>query len=309
MPLRRCCRSLQIFVAIADEHPVVTSPSVAVRFRLYILHLQAKVRVRETVQDAAHRVMGVRKQEEQADAPSVHLTASFADFSAASFLFLILPFSPTSHLVDAALLCSLSAHARGLSIRLPGYAMTVLLYTAVLCSYLLLLFINQAASSSDYLPLVGNNCNPNNTRLLVDNNQLKSDCGYVGWCDPSDRICKVRGCRRDEWPFGFNKVDRSLWPPLCSHDQFCPDEGSYCMEKRGLGQPCQLSRDGEWNILHLVTCCAHPDFSFDARRVHSERFTWWSQVPSQYLRRRQCHPGDKLHNREYHLYRLYRSRK
>jgi hypothetical protein len=124
-------------------------------------------------------------------------------------------------------------------------AMTALLRFALLYPLLLLLHIHQVISSSDYLPLVGTACNPNNTRLLLDNNQLKSDCGYVAWCDTSDNTCKARGCRRDEYPFGYNTVERSLWPPLCSEEQFCPDEGSSCINKVGLGQGCQLNRDGE----------------------------------------------------------------
>ena len=95
------------------------------------------------------------------------------------------------------------------------------------------------------LELVGTPCNPNNTRMLVDNNQLRTDCGYLAWCDPTDNTCKVRGCRRDEWPFGFNRKVRELWPPKCNAGQFCPDEGSYCMDMVGLGAQCQLSRDGE----------------------------------------------------------------
>lgn len=119
------------------------------------------------------------------------------------------------------------------------------LQLALFCSSLLLFVQYTISATSDYLPLVGNTCNPNNTRLLLDNNQLRSDCGYVGWCDTSNNVCKVRGCRKDEWPFGFNLVERHLWPPLCPSTQFCPDEGSSCMNKVGLGQPCQLARDGE----------------------------------------------------------------
>ncbi|UZJ57378.1 hypothetical protein CBS101457_006698 [Exobasidium rhododendri] len=100
-------------------------------------------------------------------------------------------------------------------------------------------------AASQNLTLVGASCNPNNTRLLVDNNQLRSDCGYLAWCDATDDTCKVRGCRRSEWPFGFNKVSRHLWPPLCPSDQFCPDEESLCMPKGALGAPCQLNRDDE----------------------------------------------------------------
>lgn len=139
----------------------------------------------------------------------------------------------------------------------------------IMLSSLLLLCLGcityaNAAENATELPLVGNPCNPANTRLLVDNNQLTSDCGYVAWCDTSDNICKVRGCRKDEWPFGFNKVQRHLWPSYCPSTQFCPDEGSFCMDKVGLGQPCQLGRDGEciclWSLLEINPDSLIPGF-------------------------------------------------
>jgi hypothetical protein len=119
-----------------------------------------------------------------------------------------------------------------------------MMLSRLLLPFFLFLLIAMTTEGQN-LPLVGSPCNPNNTRLLVENNQLRSDCGYVAWCDASDNICKIRGCRRDEWPFGFNKVSRHLWPPRCPTGQFCPDEESGCLQQVGLGDPCQLSRDGE----------------------------------------------------------------
>lgn len=93
--------------------------------------------------------------------------------------------------------------------------------------------------------LMGVLCNPNNSSLLPASNQLTTDCGYTTWCDPTDNKCKARGCRRDEFPFGYHAMPRHAWPVICDAAHFCPDEGSYCMPKIALGESCQLNRDGE----------------------------------------------------------------
>lgn len=65
---------------------------------------------------------------------------------------------------------------------------------------------------------VGKACNVNRTRLAPDSNQLQGDCGYLAWCDPSTNTCKVNGCRTDEYPFGYNNIDKKVsCLPLCPY--------------------------------------------------------------------------------------------
>lgn len=91
MPLRRCCRSLQVFIAIADEHPEITAPSVDWHYRLcFNTHRpksgcdrQYKMQHIET-----WKRRGKKRLIERASEPSVRLFVSAADSSAALSLFL-----------------------------------------------------------------------------------------------------------------------------------------------------------------------------------------------------------------------------
>lgn len=122
---------------------------------------------------------------------------------------------------------------------------------------------------------VGNPCQVNQTLLLTASNQLMSDCGYLAWCDPSSNTCAARGCRREEYPFGYSKVERSQWPKKCDSHQFCPDEGSLCMDKIALGGGCQLNRDDECatsesasNVRCLHNICTAVNASLSATCIH-----------------------------------------
>ncbi|CEH13190.1 hypothetical protein CBOM_01128 [Ceraceosorus bombacis] len=94
-------------------------------------------------------------------------------------------------------------------------------------------------------------CDPINTRLAPDTNQLVSDCGYVAWCDASSLVegrgtCRPNGCRRDTFPFGYgNGTTRDDWPRMCPRGQFCPDEMARCLPQQAAGSACQLNRDDE----------------------------------------------------------------
>lgn len=182
-------------------------------------------------------------EKEALDPPSPSLP--FPSASAYGAAALVSPLSP-----PLSFLYPFSCPCNSVTLHWQRWRTTMWTSTFTLLSSALLLALTCHAKAGETgeernLTLVGSPCNPNNTRLLVDNNQLQSECGYLAWCDAGDLTCKVRGCRRDEWPFGFNKKARDLWPPKCGYEEFCPDEGSLCMVKVGLGEPCQLSRDGE----------------------------------------------------------------
>ncbi|KZT54232.1 hypothetical protein CALCODRAFT_421750, partial [Calocera cornea HHB12733] len=99
----------------------------------------------------------------------------------------------------------------------------------------------------------GNPCNPLNTHLNPANKQLTGDCDSTAFCssnttgyslpDGSVGVCRAKGCRRDEYPFGYDSS--SYIPPRCPSGQFCPDEEDACQPLVALGAPCQLNRDDE----------------------------------------------------------------
>ncbi|KZO93102.1 hypothetical protein CALVIDRAFT_503437 [Calocera viscosa TUFC12733] len=99
----------------------------------------------------------------------------------------------------------------------------------------------------------GNACNPLNTHLNPANKQLTGDCDSTAFCSSnttgydlpqgSAGVCRPKGCRRDEYPFGYDSS--SYIPPRCGTGQFCPDEEDSCQPLLALGSPCQLNRDDE----------------------------------------------------------------
>lgn len=73
--------------------------------------------------------------------------------------------------------------------------------------------------------------------------------------------CQPKGCRRDEFPFGYAAKVRwacaeltnpncsrygqfDILPPRCALDEFCPDEEDECRPLVEVGGACQLNRDG-----------------------------------------------------------------
>lgn len=87
----------------------------------------------------------------------------------------------------------------------------------------------------------GGNCSTADNKLQVGSFQFWSDCNSVTFCTDQG-ICKPKGCRRDEFPFGY--AQNADLPPKCPSGQFCPDEGSACQRVLAVGSPCQLNRDG-----------------------------------------------------------------
>jgi hypothetical protein len=87
----------------------------------------------------------------------------------------------------------------------------------------------------------GGNCSTADNKLQVGSFQFWSDCNSVTFCTDQG-ICKPKGCRKDEFPFGY--AQNADLPPKCPSGQFCPDEGSACQHVLPVGSPCQLNRDG-----------------------------------------------------------------
>ncbi|CCM01150.1 uncharacterized protein FIBRA_03198 [Fibroporia radiculosa] len=70
----------------------------------------------------------------------------------------------------------------------------------------------------------------------------RGDCDSMNYCTSSG-ICELRGCRRDQFPFGYPS-DVTL-PPLCGTGRFCPDEEDRCISLLTVGSPCQFNRDDQ----------------------------------------------------------------
>ncbi|KAJ6593814.1 hypothetical protein B0H19DRAFT_1092105 [Mycena capillaripes] len=92
----------------------------------------------------------------------------------------------------------------------------------------------------------GEPCNTGDNRLQTGTFQFFSDCNSVTYCatnGTSEGICQLKGCRRDEFPFGYQTG--SHLPDKCPDGQFCPDEADACQALLPVGSACQLNRDDE----------------------------------------------------------------
>ncbi|TEB38191.1 hypothetical protein FA13DRAFT_1751902 [Coprinellus micaceus] len=87
----------------------------------------------------------------------------------------------------------------------------------------------------------GEPCSVANNRLQEGTFQFWSECTSSNYCDEVENICKPKRCRRDDFPFGYEKG--AHLPDKCKKGQFCPDEGTDCQEVLAVGSPCQLNRD------------------------------------------------------------------
>lgn len=109
------------------------------------------------------------------------------------------------------------------------------------------LFVLSASNSSNSDTTT---CNPAHNGLTTGTLQFGSDCNATTWCNNGQ--CQPKGCRKDRFPLGYDTGGSKgngkhiLPPSLCSSDEFCPDEGSQCVPKIAVGQPCQFGRDGSW---------------------------------------------------------------
>ncbi|KZT26779.1 hypothetical protein NEOLEDRAFT_1177359 [Neolentinus lepideus HHB14362 ss-1] len=89
----------------------------------------------------------------------------------------------------------------------------------------------------------GENCSQSDNRLQVGTYQFYSDCDTVTYCSNAG-TCELKGCRRDEYPYGYAQDDPSI-PKMCPTGQFCPDEEDACQDVLPVGSPCQLNRDDQ----------------------------------------------------------------
>jgi len=92
-------------------------------------------------------------------------------------------------------------------------------------------------------------CAQSDQRLQLGTYQFTSDCDAMWWCNTS-QICDWKGCRRDEFPFGY--WPNVTQPDRCPRGQFCPDEEDTCQDLLPVGSACQFNRDDQ--------CEAPPNF-------------------------------------------------
>lgn len=88
----------------------------------------------------------------------------------------------------------------------------------------------------------GDSCLQSDSRLQTGTFQFFDDCNSVTYC-ASNNTCLLKGCRKDEFPFGYQKG--AHLPDLCPTGQFCPDEADECQALLPVNSPCQLNRDGK----------------------------------------------------------------
>jgi hypothetical protein len=89
----------------------------------------------------------------------------------------------------------------------------------------------------------GGNCSVANNRLQVGTYQFWSNCDTSTYCNSQTNTCELKGCRRDQYPFGYPAGTKL--PDLCPAGQFCPDEEDACQPQLPVHSPCQLNRDDQ----------------------------------------------------------------
>ncbi|KAH9485356.1 hypothetical protein JR316_0002264 [Psilocybe cubensis] len=90
---------------------------------------------------------------------------------------------------------------------------------------------------------IGGPCSTGNNRLQTGTYQFWSECNSVSYCS-DEGVCVAKGCRKDDFPFGYAQGDPNL-PPKCGKGEFCPDEGTECQPVLSVNSPCQLNRDDQ----------------------------------------------------------------
>lgn len=91
----------------------------------------------------------------------------------------------------------------------------------------------------------GENCSVGENRLQVGNYEFFDQCDTHTFCNSTSSTCDLKGCRKDQWPYGYNSTSTNPPPPLCVSGQFCPDEQDACQPQLEVGSPCQLNRDDQ----------------------------------------------------------------
>ncbi|PIL33963.1 hypothetical protein GSI_03671 [Ganoderma sinense ZZ0214-1] len=85
-------------------------------------------------------------------------------------------------------------------------------------------------------------CNPYRQKLHEGTFQFQTECDAMTYC-AANGTCVHRGCRRDEFPFGYRR--NVTIPPRCGQGFFCPDEQDRCQMVLAVGSACQFNRDGK----------------------------------------------------------------
>lgn len=106
-------------------------------------------------------------------------------------------------------------------------------------------------NSTSVLRPFGFACSQANQKLAHGTYQLSSGCGSKFFC-ADNNTCANKGCRRDDYPFGYMQNDTNI-PPKCDKHQFCPDEQDACQDLLPVNSLCQLNRDGTF----LPHTCYH----------------------------------------------------
>ena len=90
----------------------------------------------------------------------------------------------------------------------------------------------------------GDACTVDHQRLQVGTYQFMSDCDAMTYCNATTNTCQSKGCRKDEFSFGYDNTSMDL-PPRCDPGNFCPDEEDACQPVLAVGSQCQFNRDGD----------------------------------------------------------------
>ncbi|TFK54266.1 hypothetical protein OE88DRAFT_1642837 [Heliocybe sulcata] len=125
----------------------------------------------------------------------------------------------------------------------------------------LLLFTWYSAAVNAGSAKKGEGCSLSDNRLQVGTYQFYTDCDAVTYCSNAG-TCELKGCRRDEFPYGYAQDSNSI-PDLCPSGQFCPDEEDACQDILPVGSPCQLNRDANALVIEpcwLDQCEGPPNF-------------------------------------------------
>ena len=88
----------------------------------------------------------------------------------------------------------------------------------------------------------GQPCVVDHQRLQVGTYQFMTDCDSMTYCN-STNLCDWKGCRKDEFPFGYDNTTIEL-PTRCNSTSFCPDEEDACQPLLAVNSPCQFNREG-----------------------------------------------------------------
>ncbi|KAG0142786.1 hypothetical protein CROQUDRAFT_673362 [Cronartium quercuum f. sp. fusiforme G11] len=105
------------------------------------------------------------------------------------------------------------------------------------------LTVTMLATALKELSATGEPCKESNNRLDPNSHRFLSDCGPIDYCNGTTQTCEPKGCRIDEFPFGYSSDDPL--PGLCADGYVCPDEENSCQPLAAVGGPCQLNRDDE----------------------------------------------------------------